>query len=99
MVSPLFGPYGKLSPGDGALIRDAGGNAAFFHDFDPELFDLCHRDDLAPCVEFKTFRVNFDQYPVSRMSEYPREVNIAFMKTDKWLYGVGEEAIPQANRR
>ena len=43
----------------------------------------------------RAVEVNFDQYPVSRMSEYPREVNIAFMKTNKWLYGVGEEAIPQ----
>ena len=39
--------------------------------------------------------VNFDTYPVSRMNEYPREVNVAFMKTNKWLYGIGEEAIPQ----
>ena len=39
--------------------------------------------------------VNFDQYPVSRMNEYPPEVNIAFFKTNKWLYGCGEEAIQQ----
>ncbi len=39
--------------------------------------------------------VNFDTYPISRMNEYPREVNIAFFKTNKWLYGTGEEAIPQ----
>jgi isoquinoline 1-oxidoreductase beta subunit len=42
------------------------------------------------CVE-----VNFDQYPVSRMNEYPKEVNIAFFKTNRWLYGLGEEAIQQ----
>ena len=29
------------------------------------------------------------------MNEYPREVNIAFFKTNKWIYGVGEEAIQQ----
>ena len=39
--------------------------------------------------------VNFDTYPVSRMNEYPREVNISFFKTNRWLYGTGEEAIPQ----
>jgi isoquinoline 1-oxidoreductase beta subunit len=38
---------------------------------------------------------NFDTLPVSRMAEYPKEVNIAFMKTNKWIYGAGEEAIPQ----
>ena len=38
---------------------------------------------------------NFDTYPVSRMNEYPREVNIQFMNTNRWAYGVGEEAIPQ----
>jgi isoquinoline 1-oxidoreductase beta subunit len=27
------------------------------------------------------------------MSEYPRVVNIQFMKTDHWLYGLGEESI------
>jgi isoquinoline 1-oxidoreductase beta subunit len=37
---------------------------------------------------------NFDTFPVSRMNEYPREVNIAFMKTNKWIQGAGEEAIP-----
>jgi isoquinoline 1-oxidoreductase beta subunit len=39
--------------------------------------------------------VNFDTYPVSRINEYPREVNIAFFDTNKWIYGIGEEAIPQ----
>ena len=39
---------------------------------------------------------NFDQYQVARMAYYPREVNIEFLKTNnKWISGVGEEAIPQ----
>jgi isoquinoline 1-oxidoreductase beta subunit len=38
---------------------------------------------------------NFDEYPVSRMVDYPREVNIEFLKTDHWVYGSGEEAIQQ----
>jgi isoquinoline 1-oxidoreductase subunit beta len=38
---------------------------------------------------------NFDEYPVSRMSDYPREVNIQFVKSNHWLYGLGEEAIQQ----
>jgi len=37
---------------------------------------------------------NFDQFQVSRMNEYPKEVNIAFLNTKRWISGVGEEAIP-----
>ena len=38
---------------------------------------------------------NFDKFPVSRMNEYPKQINIAFMKTNRWITGAGEEAIPQ----
>jgi isoquinoline 1-oxidoreductase beta subunit len=38
--------------------------------------------------------VNFDTYQVSRMAEYPHEVNIEWIKTGKWIEGAGEEAIP-----
>ena len=38
---------------------------------------------------------NFHDFPVSRMSEYPRELNIRFFKTNHWLEGVGEEAMAQ----
>jgi isoquinoline 1-oxidoreductase beta subunit len=38
--------------------------------------------------------VNFDTYPVARMDEYPKEVNIQWLKTNKWIEGAGEEAIP-----
>jgi isoquinoline 1-oxidoreductase beta subunit len=38
---------------------------------------------------------NFHNFPVSRMREYPREVNIRFFKTNHWLEGVGEEAMSQ----
>jgi isoquinoline 1-oxidoreductase beta subunit len=41
----------------------------------------------------RVLETNFDSYPVSRMNEYPRQVNIQFMKTDHWLYGLGEESI------
>ena len=37
---------------------------------------------------------NFDTYPVSRMNEYPREINIQWLNTNKWIEGAGEEAIP-----
>ncbi|MEA2988158.1 MAG: isoquinoline 1-oxidoreductase subunit beta [Alphaproteobacteria bacterium] len=39
---------------------------------------------------------NFDQFRIARMADYPPVVNIQFLKTDnKWISGVGEEAIPQ----
>ena len=38
---------------------------------------------------------NFHDFPVSRMREYPREVNIRFFRTNHWLEGVGEEAMAQ----
>jgi isoquinoline 1-oxidoreductase beta subunit len=37
---------------------------------------------------------NFDTFQVSRMHEFPKELNIAFMRTEKWIEGAGEEAIP-----
>jgi isoquinoline 1-oxidoreductase beta subunit len=39
---------------------------------------------------------NFDRYQIARMADYPAEINIQFLKTNnKWISGVGEEAIPQ----
>jgi isoquinoline 1-oxidoreductase beta subunit len=38
---------------------------------------------------------NFDTFRVARMNEYPKEVNIAFFKSKRWITGAGEEAIPQ----
>jgi isoquinoline 1-oxidoreductase beta subunit len=43
----------------------------------------------------RAVETNFDTLPVSRMNEYPKDVNITFMKSNHWLYGTGEEAIPQ----
>jgi isoquinoline 1-oxidoreductase beta subunit len=37
---------------------------------------------------------NFDLFNVSRMSEYPKQVNIEFFKSKRWITGAGEEAIP-----
>ena len=39
---------------------------------------------------------NYHQYRIAGMADYPPEVNIRFLKTNnKWISGVGEEAIPQ----
>src|SRR6185312_10264795 len=36
---------------------------------------------------------NYHDYKVARLDEYPPEVNIAFLKTNRWIEGVGEEAM------
>jgi isoquinoline 1-oxidoreductase beta subunit len=51
--------------------------------------------DALTVKDGRAVETNLDQYPFSRINEYPREVNITFMKSDHWLYGIGEEAIPQ----
>jgi len=39
---------------------------------------------------------NFDAFQIARIADYPPQVNVSFLKTDnKWISGVGEEAIPQ----
>jgi isoquinoline 1-oxidoreductase beta subunit len=38
---------------------------------------------------------NIDTFPISRMAEYPREVNVGHFQTKFWIYGAGEEVIPQ----
>jgi isoquinoline 1-oxidoreductase beta subunit len=38
---------------------------------------------------------NVDTFPISRMNEYPREVNVQYFPTKFWVYGAGEEVIPQ----
>jgi isoquinoline 1-oxidoreductase beta subunit len=42
------------------------------------------------CVEH-----NVDTFPISRMNEYPKEVNVQYFPTKFWVYGAGEEVIPQ----
>jgi isoquinoline 1-oxidoreductase beta subunit len=44
----------------------------------------------------RVLQENFHQYRVARMADYPPQINIQFLKTNnKWISGVGEEAIPQ----
>ncbi len=59
----LFGPYGKpaLIHADTLTMHDA--NACWFHMFDAGAFETCARHGLAACVEFKTFRADFDRHP------------------------------------
>src|SRR5215204_5214158 len=64
MTPPLlFGPYGRNAIDVIAHLAPAGANALWFHGFDAAAFETCAQAGIAPCVEFKTFRANFDDHP------------------------------------
>jgi hypothetical protein len=60
---PLFGPYGSDAIAFAHQFAMHGANAAWFHGFDPSAFEACARHDIAPCVEFATFRADFAARP------------------------------------
>jgi hypothetical protein len=57
----LFGPYGSgMLPAD---IKDYGVNARWFHGFNEATFEACAEQKLEACIEFKTFRADFQKHP------------------------------------
>jgi hypothetical protein len=59
----LFGPYGSGALGYVDRLAQYGANTCWFHMFNPEAFEACAKHSIAACVEFKTFRADFDQFP------------------------------------
>jgi hypothetical protein len=59
----LFGPYGSAALNQIERLAAHGANACWFHMFDQAAFAACDRHGIAPCVEFKTFRADFDAHP------------------------------------
>ena len=59
----LFGPYGADTLEHAGVLADYGANAVWFHGFDEKAFTVCDRHRLSACVEFKTFRADFNQRP------------------------------------
>lgn len=59
----LFGPYGRAALEYAPDYQALGANASWFHMFDESAFELCHRHGLAACVEFATFRADFQRFP------------------------------------
>ena len=59
----LFGPYGSSALAWVERFERYGANALWFHGFDPAAFAACERYGIAPCVEFKTFRADFEKRP------------------------------------
>jgi isoquinoline 1-oxidoreductase beta subunit len=37
---------------------------------------------------------NFHDYTPLRMSQFPRDISINYIKTDRWISGIGEEVVP-----
>ena len=62
-IPQLFGPYGSTALQYASQLSAYGVNAAWFHGFDEQSFNQCAQYNLAACVEFKTFRANFDEHP------------------------------------
>lgn len=60
---PLFGPYGADALAYAGILAEFGANAVWFHGFDAQAFATCDRHHLAACVEFQTFRADFNRHP------------------------------------
>lgn len=60
---PLFGPYGSRALPFIDRFAAHGANAFWFHGFDAAALEACAQYDIAACVEFKTFRADFDAHP------------------------------------
>ncbi|MEO7910222.1 MAG: hypothetical protein ABIV47_11275 [Roseiflexaceae bacterium] len=64
MTTPLlFGPYGSAALAHANQLSSYDANACWFHMFDEAAFEMCARHGIAACVEFKTFRADFDAQP------------------------------------
>ena len=63
MIPQYFGPYGSSSLQYADKFIEYGVNAVWFHGFDEKAFELCKKHKVAACVEFKTFRADFNKHP------------------------------------
>lgn len=59
----LFGPYGGRSLEYAERFSGCGANAVWFHGFNPSAFETCEKHGIAACVEFSTFRADFNKRP------------------------------------
>jgi hypothetical protein len=59
----LFGPYGSSALEYLDRFAQFQANAIWFHGFDAAAFEASAKHNIAACVEFKTFRVDFNAQP------------------------------------
>jgi hypothetical protein len=62
-IPRFYGPYGSAALAQIDALTAYGANACWFHMFDEAAFEACARHGIAACVEFKTFRADFDTHP------------------------------------
>jgi len=62
-IPPLFGPYGSSALEFISKFAQYGANAIWFHGFNPAAFEACQKTNIFACVEFPTFRANFNEHP------------------------------------
>lgn len=62
-MNPMIGPYGRKALDNAEALRANGVNTVWFHGFDAAAFELCAQNGLNACVEFKTFRADFNKHP------------------------------------
>jgi hypothetical protein len=62
-IPMLFGPYGSAALAHADKLAAYDVNACWFHMFDETAFEACAQHGMAACVEFKTFRADFDAHP------------------------------------
>ncbi len=63
LMQPYFGPYGSSALEFIDRFAQYGADALWFHGFDPRAFEACQKYRVAACVEFKTFRADFNARP------------------------------------
>jgi hypothetical protein len=59
----LFGPYSSAALAQSDKLAAFDANACWFHMFDERAFETCVRHAIVACVEFVTFRADFDAQP------------------------------------
>ncbi len=96
----LFGPYGYDAVDTIDRFATYGANALWFHGFNPSGFEACRKHRIAACVEFKTFRADFDTRPElipigvdGRPIRYGRLVQGVCLSQHAFLEEVREELI------
>jgi len=62
-MKTMIGPYGSAALNNAALFKDIHADTAWFHGFDEWAFEECARHGIQACVEFATFRADYEKFP------------------------------------
>jgi len=62
-MNTMIGTYGAPALNNAALFKDIHADTAWFHGFDEWAFEACARHGIQACVEFATFRTDYNKHP------------------------------------